>query len=264
MVESIIGLIVLVIFTMLFMGIINPRWGTFGLKPNWSRLKVSGMYIVLLVIISCLAYLVEEPGEQMTSNTTRNSRLTLKKEDFKEYAAKSRLSEKELEIGLDNLSKIGLDENRIEKITERGIELKTFEGEVELGRPTIITFGQYTVIANLHGATVPLLKDGKIFYEINDIYLKRSVLKKVINELEEKINKEVEKSKKIEPGYKVSEIIIGDNDIRAREDGDKLYFILYCRVYLEKEFYGGVSKIDFPAQFQINPDGSEYIPSWKK
>ena len=263
MVESIIGLIVLVIFTMLFMGIINPRWGTFGLKPNWSRLKVSGMYIVLLVIISCLAYLVEEPSAQMTSNTTRNSRVTLKKEDFKEYAAKSKLSEKELEIGLDNLSKIGLDENRIEKITEHGIILKPFEGEVALRNPVRITFGPGGVTAYVSHAWITLLKDGKIINEISDIYLKESVLKKVNKKFEEDFNKEFDKSNEKKSGYKISEIIV--DEIQELDDKFNPYFIIYYIIRLEKEIYGSKPhEFILKATLKINPDGSEYIPSWKK
>lgn len=65
--NTFIGIIGIVIPIMLFVGIISPRWGTFGLKPNWSRLKVSGMYIVLMVIISCLISFFEGPDAQMTS-----------------------------------------------------------------------------------------------------------------------------------------------------------------------------------------------------
>ena len=256
MVETIINIIVAVALIMLFIGIINPRWGTFGLKPNWSRWKISRMYIILIIILSFLAYLVEEPGEQMTSNnTTSNSRVTLKKENFKEYAASNHFSEKELELALDNLSEIGLDEDRIERIDSSGIVLKTFEDEVDLLGPVVIKIYPNIVDAMVDGRRSVLFRDGKTFFEVNDIFLKKSALKKATKELEEIYNKK-------EGEFKLSELTV--DNIKIGWDEGNLFFTIHYIAKLEKEIYGAKPDERFmEGEFYITPNGSGYIPSWK-
>lgn len=164
-------------------------------------------------------------------------------------------------MALDNLSKIGLDENRIKEITEYEIILKPLEGEIDTETPAKIKFDPNSVYARIGTDSIYLLRDGEILNKISDIYLKESALKKATKEIEARTNKKFEKSTPKEAGYKISEIYV--SNIHAEYDTITPYFVIDYSILLKKEVYGGgTDEILWKAGCTISPDGSIDIPDW--